>query len=78
MAIIALILMQVNSNLKKLSDDKEGILRPEQVPFYKNKVYISLLTIIVFIVMWLLYYKGSDWFGPSKNIRTKTTHLLFS
>src|SRR6476660_406085 len=48
MAIIALILMQVNNNLKKLSDDKEGILRPEQVPFYKNKVYISLLTIIVF------------------------------
>ena len=37
MAIIALILMQVNNNLKKLSDDREGILRPEPVPFYKNK-----------------------------------------
>jgi cytochrome c2 len=49
MAIIALILMQVNSNLKKLSDDREGILRPDPVPFYKNKVYIALITIIVFI-----------------------------
>ena len=49
MAIIALILMQVNSNLKKLSDDREGILRPEPVPFYKNKVYITLITLIVFI-----------------------------
>jgi cytochrome c551/c552 len=50
MAIIALILMQVNSNLKKLSDDSEGILRPDPVPFYKNKVYIALFSIILFIV----------------------------
>src|SRR6187200_3198976 len=41
MALIALILMQVNSNLKKLSDDAEGVLRPDPVPFYKNKVYIA-------------------------------------
>ena len=50
MALIALILMQVNSNLKKLSDDSEGILRPDPVPFYKNKVYIALVSIILFIV----------------------------
>ena len=50
MAIIALILMQVNSNLKKLSDDAEGVLRPEPVPFYKNKVYIALFSIVLFIV----------------------------
>jgi cytochrome c2 len=50
MALIALILMQVNSNLKKLSDDTEGIHRPEPVPFYKNKVYIALFSIILFIV----------------------------
>ncbi len=50
MAIIALIMMQVNSNLKKLSDDKEGIRRPEPVVFYKNKVYIALAAIIFFII----------------------------
>jgi mono/diheme cytochrome c family protein len=50
MAIIALILMQVNSNLKKLSDDTEGILRPEPVPFYRNKAYIALFSIVLFIV----------------------------
>ena len=50
MALIALILMQVNSNLKKLSDDSEGILRPDPVPFYKNKVYIALFSIVLFIV----------------------------
>jgi len=50
MAIIALILMQVNSNLKKLSDDAEGINRPEPVPFFKNKVYIALFSILLFVV----------------------------
>jgi len=50
MAIIALILMQVNSNLKKLSDDAEGINRPEPVPFFKNKVYIALFSVLLFVV----------------------------
>jgi cytochrome c551/c552 len=50
LAIIALILMQVNSNLKKLSDDKEQILRPEPVPFWRNKIYIALFAVIAFVV----------------------------
>jgi hypothetical protein len=37
LAIIALILMQVNSNLKKMSDDAESIMRPDPVPFYRTK-----------------------------------------
>jgi cytochrome c553 len=49
MAIIALILMQVNSNLKKLSDDTEGIARPEPVPFWRNKIYIALFAIVFFV-----------------------------
>jgi len=63
MAIIALILMQVNSNLKKLSDDHEGIIRPDPVPFYKNKVYIALLTILVFIVGGFYLTKGAVGLG---------------
>jgi mono/diheme cytochrome c family protein len=50
LAITALILMHVNSNLKKLSDDKENILRPEPVPFYRNKVYIALFALLLFVV----------------------------
>jgi len=59
MGIIALILMQVNSNLKKLSDDHEGIIRPDTVPFYKNKVYIALATILVFILGGFYLTKGA-------------------
>jgi len=50
MAIIALILMQVNSNLKKMSDDAEGIQRPDPVPFFRNKIYIAMGTVILFII----------------------------
>jgi mono/diheme cytochrome c family protein len=50
MALIALVLMQVNSNLKKLSDDTEGILRPDPVPFYKNKVYIALFSVVLLLL----------------------------
>ncbi|MGZ5135266.1 MAG: c-type cytochrome, partial [Flavitalea sp.] len=63
LAIIALILMQVNSNLKKLSDDKENIHRPEPVPVYRNKVYIALLAILFFVVGGYFVGKGAIGLG---------------
>lgn len=74
MAIIALILMQVNSNLKKLSDDSEGILRPEPVPFYKNKVYIAMFSIVLFVFAgyyvskWLIGLGRQKDFQPTQPI----------
>ncbi|MER3498373.1 MAG: cytochrome C [Chitinophagaceae bacterium] len=71
MAIIALILMQVNSNLKKLSDDTEGIVRPEPVPFYRNKVYITLITIVLFVVAGYYLTAGAIGLGRQKNYQPK-------
>ena len=48
LAIIALILLQVNSSLRKLSDEKDGVLRAEPVPFYRNKSYLMLATLALF------------------------------
>jgi hypothetical protein len=59
LAIIALILMQVNSNLKKMSDDKEGIVRPDPVPFYKNKIYIAMAAVVFFIIGGYFVTKGA-------------------
>jgi mono/diheme cytochrome c family protein len=67
MAIIAIILMQVNSNLKKLSDDAEGVLRPEPVPFYRNKVYITLFAIVLFVVGGYYTANGLIDFGRQKH-----------
>ena len=71
MGIIAIILMQVNSNLKKLSDDAEGIHRPEPVPFYKNKVYIALFSILLFVVGGYYTASGLIDFGRQKNYEPK-------
>ena len=67
LAIIALILMQVNSNLKKMSDDVEGILRPDPVPFYKNKVYIAMLAVLFFVVGGYYVTKGAIGLGRQKD-----------
>jgi Cytochrome c/Cytochrome c7 and related cytochrome c len=59
LAIIALILMQVNSNLKKMSDDVEGIQRPDPVPFYRNKIYIAMIAVVFFIIGGYYATKGA-------------------
>ena len=50
LAVIMFVMLQVNSSLKKLSDDKEGIPAHEPVPFYRNKVYIALAILVLFII----------------------------
>ena len=77
LALIALILMQVNSNLKKLSDDKEGISRPEPVPFWRNKIYIGLLAIVLFVVGGYLMAKGTVNLGRQQGYQP-TQPIYFS
>lgn len=50
LAIVAFILLQVNSNLKKLSDDKSGIPASEPVPVWRNKVYITFAVLVLFLL----------------------------
>lgn len=63
LGIIALILMQVNSNLKKMSDDSEGIVRPEPVAFYRNKTYIAMASIVFFVFGGYMVAKGAIGLG---------------
>ena len=50
LALVAFILLQVNSNLRKLTDDKEGVNRGEPVPFYRNKTYLMLGVLVLFMI----------------------------
>jgi cytochrome c551/c552 len=50
LAVIMLVLLQVNSNLKKLSDDKSGVPASEPIPFYRNKVYITFAVLVLFVI----------------------------
>jgi cytochrome c553 len=67
LAVVALILLQVNSNLKKLSDDKDGIPAAEPVPFYRNKAYIALGIVVLFLVGGYYTVKGAIHLGRNQN-----------
>ena len=66
LAVVAFTLMQVNSNLKKLSDDKEGIPAAEPVAFWKNRTYIAFGIILLVIIGGYLTAKGAIGLGRNK------------
>ena len=67
LAVVALTLLQVNSNLKKMSDDKEGIPASEPVPFFRNKLYIALGIIALFLVGGYVTIQGAVGLGRQQN-----------
>jgi hypothetical protein len=66
LAVIALILLQVNSNLRKLSDDVEGTPAVEPVPFYRNKAYIYTFTLLLFVIGGYYTIQGAIGLGRTK------------
>ena len=67
LAVIALILLQVNSNLRKIADEAEGVRSAEPIPFYRNKAYIAILAIIFFLVGGYVTFQSAQGLGRSKN-----------
>ena len=67
LALVALILLQVNSNLRKLADERDGLPVEAAVPFYKNKTYLALTTVILFIVAGVYISNGAVGLGRSKD-----------
>ncbi len=67
LALIAFILLQVNSNLRKLSDEKEGVLRTEPVPAYKNKTYLMAGILLLFAVGGYFTINGAIGMGRMQN-----------
>ena len=67
LALIAFTLLQVNSNLRKLSDEKEGVHRPEPVPTYKNKTYLMAAILVLFAVGGYYTINGAIGLGRMKN-----------
>lgn len=66
LAVIALVMLQINSNLRKLADDKDGIPAREPIPFYRNKSYIALVTVILFVMAGFFVVKGAIGLGRNK------------
>ncbi len=67
LAVIALILLQVNSSLRKLAEEKDGVLRTEPVPFYRNKTYIMAGILILFCLGGYMTINAAIGLGRMKN-----------
>ena len=67
LAVLAIILLQVNSNLKKLSDEKLGMTPQTPVPFYRNKRYIAFTAILLFVLGGYYTTVGAMNLGRSKD-----------
>ncbi|MBO9153123.1 c-type cytochrome [Chitinophaga sp. GCM10012297] len=67
LAIVAVILMQINSNLNKLAAEKEGHEQMEPVPFYKNKAYIALCIVLLFVVGGYFTIQGAIGLGRQQD-----------
>ena len=67
LAVVALTLLQVNSNLRKMADEKEGINPEKPVSFFKNKSNIAFLAIILFLVGGYFTTQGAMNLGRSKD-----------
>jgi mono/diheme cytochrome c family protein len=49
----------VNSNLKKLADEKRGLPPAPYIPFYRNKYYIAFFFIVLFLLLgWWMVEAG--------------------
>ena len=69
LAVVALILLQVNSNLKKLTDEKEGQPSIEPVPFWRNKTYIACVAILLFCIGGYMTVTGAMGLGRSQGYK---------
>ncbi|MFT4022333.1 MAG: c-type cytochrome [Flavihumibacter sp.] len=67
LAIIVFTLLTVNANLKKLADEKEGAPSFEPVPFWRNKAYIALFAVVLFIIGGYYTIQGAIGLGRSQN-----------
>jgi len=71
LAVVALIMLQVNSNLRKLTEEKDGQTVVEPVPFYRNKAYIALTAILLFMFGGWLVFQGAESLGREQGYQPK-------
>jgi cytochrome c553 len=67
LAVIMLVLLQVNANLKKLSDDKSGIPAHEPIPFYRNKAYLTVVGLVLFVLGGYFLVQAAIGLGRQQN-----------
>ncbi len=65
--LLMVILWRVNSGLRRVAHEKEGIPVQKEIPFYRNKVFIAIGLVIVFIAAGYWMVNGALEMGRQQN-----------
>jgi hypothetical protein len=71
LAVLALILMQVNSSLHRLANEKEGVPNRKPIPFYRNKRYILTVAVILFVLAGYFLVSAANTVGYNTDYQPK-------
>jgi len=71
LAIVAFTLLYINANLRKMADDKEGVPALEPIPFWRNKAYITIFTLILFLIGGYFVTEGAIGLGRQQKYEPK-------
>lgn len=71
LAVVAFVLYQVNRNLRRVADEKEGILRADPIPVYRNKTFIMLGILLLFLAGGYWTIEGAIGLGRQQNYKPK-------
>ncbi|OSZ82302.1 cytochrome C [Chitinophagaceae bacterium IBVUCB1] len=64
---LAFILWRVNSGLKRVANEKDGVPNVKEIPFYRNKVVIAMAVILAFILSGYWITNGAVELGRQQN-----------
>lgn len=64
---LAAILWRVNSGLRRVANEKEGLPNTKELPFYRNKVVIAMTVIVLFILAGYWMVNGAVEMGRQQN-----------
>ncbi len=65
--VFTIILWRINHALRRVANEKEGITNQKDIPIYRNKVFIALAAILVFIGAGYWVVNGSVEMGRQQN-----------
>ena len=63
------ILWKVNSGLKRVANEKQGLPNVKEIPFYRNKLFVAIAIILAFILAGYWIANGSIEMGRQQNYK---------
>ena len=64
---LMIILWRANYGLRRVANEKEGLPNEKEVPFYRNKVFIAITSILIFIMCGYWIVNGAIDLGRQQN-----------